>query len=1004
MVFPAAVIIISHNPQVQELAQQALAAAGCQAILAGSGGEGLRLAHDRHAQLLLAQVDPPDMPAEELCRRVKADAGLAGVRCGLLFTHPTDDERLAAVVEAGADSWITLPVSEAELAARLRALLRLQPPASSPPESEKRFMTFFRAIPAAVDILRLEDGQFVDLNDAWEALTGYSYEQAVGRTQDELDLWVDPSAQALQVAQALAQGRAQAEIRLRQRGGSLLDVAWSAERVELDGQAYLLCLTQDITRARQADELMHQRVSELEMLYQAGQALSRLLEPDEIGQRIIDLLAQYLNWHHAIVRQYHPDQGRLEVLGFHSAGLSSQQRRAERRRLEKVINPHNGLSGWALMHGVPLRIDDLATDPRYHEAYPGMRSGLYVPIQVGGRVIGVITVESDQPKAFRPADEQLLTTLAAQAGVAMENSRLYAETRQRLDELAAISKVSSALRSATNRDEMLPVIIDQVMLLFPAAGAAFALRNAADEGVVYELGVGKLSGFNRLHLPAGEGLVSRAFAGGEVYLHQPAAGETVDGLPAVADQLPLSMAFVPLLAQGQVFAAIVVGCEFDLTAGHVRLLKAIADIGASAMQRSALHEKTVHYAEELEQRVAERTAELTAANHELQRAHRAKNEFLANMSHELRTPLNGILGISEVMLEHIYGPLNEKQEKSLQLIESSGQHLLGLINDVLDLSKVEAGKIDLNHELVDVEEICQASLVFVKQSAMKKAIRVQFERHPAARKITADPKRLKQVLVNLLSNAVKFTPNGGRVALTVTPDEGYTALQFTVIDNGIGISDENQARLFKPFEQIDSSLNRQQDGTGLGLALVKRLVDLHGGAIQVTSQVGQGSSFSVSLPWDRLLSPIAEPPAEAQRAAPVRQAGLSGAGASRGLILLAEDNEVNILVMSEYLRGCGYQVQVVMTGEDALLKLPEIRPQLLLMDIQMPGMDGLEAMRRIRAGQEADLAGIPIVAVTARAMPGDRELCLQAGANAYLSKPVDLPRLLTVIQELLPGG
>ena len=401
----------------------------------------------------------------------------------------------------------------------------------------------------------------------------------------------------------------------------------------------------------------------------------------------------------------------------------------------------------------------------------------------------------------------------------------------------------------------------------------------------------------------------------------------------------------------------------------------------------------------LEQRVIKRTADLHRVNSELAKASRAKDEFLANMSHELRTPLNSILGMSELLLEQIRGPLNEYQQKSLRLVESSGQHLLALINDILDLSKIEAGKLELHPEPAEIVKVCEASLTFVREQAIKKIITLEFQPRQAGHIIVADQRYLKQILVNLLSNAVKFTPARGRVTLEVTTDVEKGLIQFSVADNGIGITPENLRRLFQPFVQVESSLNRQFEGTGLGLALVQRLTDLHGGSVQVESEVGHGSRFSINLPWQPDTSAMrkeeSELPsgksAEGTRAVP-------SADFQRGLILLVEDNPANVLTLGEYLESKNFRVVVAHNGLEAVTRASEINPNIILMDIQMPIMDGLEATRCLRA--DARFRSVPIVALTALAMPGDRERCLQAGVSEYLSKPVSLRQLVKMIDEL----
>jgi PAS domain S-box-containing protein len=408
----------------------------------------------------------------------------------------------------------------------------------------------------------------------------------------------------------------------------------------------------------------------------------------------------------------------------------------------------------------------------------------------------------------------------------------------------------------------------------------------------------------------------------------------------------------------------------------------------------------------LERRVDERTADLNRVNAELERASRAKDEFLANMSHELRTPLNSILGLSELLLEQLRGPLNEYQQKTLRIIESSGQHLLALINDILDISKIEAGKLELHPETVEVLKVCEASLAFVREQAVKKSILLEFQPGPAAHTIAADPRYLKQILVNLLTNAVKFTPANGQVALEVITDAELGLMQFRVRDTGIGITPENLSQLFRPFVQVESGLTRQYEGTGLGLALVQRLADLHGGSVQVESAVGEGSCFTVNLPWQPNMSSSQTPVEEADEFPASGQMGITDAVSSmpvrRGRILLVEDNPANVLTIGEYLEHKNFSVVVAHNGLEALVQAEASNPNIILMDIQMPIMDGLEATRRLRANPR--FRSVPIVALTALAMPGDREHCLQAGANEYVSKPVSLKQLVKIIDYLTGQG
>ncbi|HDN25512.1 MAG TPA: PAS domain S-box protein [Thioploca sp.] len=399
----------------------------------------------------------------------------------------------------------------------------------------------------------------------------------------------------------------------------------------------------------------------------------------------------------------------------------------------------------------------------------------------------------------------------------------------------------------------------------------------------------------------------------------------------------------------------------------------------------------------LAQRVEERTAELMRANMELARAARLKDEFIASMSHELRTPLNAILGMAEVLQEGSYGSVNESQIRSLHTIEESGRHLLSLINDILELAKIEAGKVQLEMNLVSAEQIANTCLRFIKKLAFKKRFKISTSFDIAVTTVQADDRCLKQILLNLLSNAVKFTPENGAINLEISGDAEHGVVNFIVSDTGIGIAETDLEYLFKPFVQINGGLNRTHEGTGLGLSLVYRLAEMHGGCVSVKSEVGKGSSFTVSLPWQPMMDKLQyddnQHNTDSQPELVVAKLHTSA------VILLVDDNPTIIETVSDYLKVKGYRVIIAYNGVQAIEQVITAHPDIILMDIQMQIMDGLEATRRIRAN--AEIAAIPIIALTALAMPGDKERCLEAGTNDYLSKPVSFKDLIAAIERLL---
>ncbi len=297
---------------------------------------------------------------------------------------------------------------------------------------------------------------------------------------------------------------------------------------------------------------------------------------------------------------------------------------------------------------------------------------------------------------------------------------------------------------------------------------------------------------------------------------------------------------IPIIRNERIVAVIGVGNKAqEYTQQDIEIAERFADYAWDITERKQMESTLAEERNQLARRVEERTADLSRANSNLARALRVKDEFLANMSHELRTPLNAILGLSESLGEQVAGPLNEKQQKYLSTINESGHHLLALINDILDLAKIEAGQITLDINKVDVNSVCQASLRMIKQLAQKKNQEVLFEIDSDLGLMWADERRLKQMIVNLLSNAVKFTPEYSRIGLEVHGDRAANKVVITVWDTGIGIQEEDLQRLFKPFVQLDSGLAREATGTGLGLALVAQMARLHGGSVHALSSTGR---------------------------------------------------------------------------------------------------------------------------------------------------------------------
>jgi PAS domain S-box-containing protein len=589
--------------------------------------------------------------------------------------------------------------------------------------------------------------------------------------------------------------------------------------------------------------------------------------------------------------------------------------------------------------------------------------------------------------------------------------RKLAEERiqRQLKRLNALRTIDTAISSSFDLDVILDILLEQVLSQLGVDASAVLLVNTQMQTIEYAASRGFHShALRHTHLKLGEGYASQAVLQRKT-IHisslMESGGKLADALQSAHEEF-VDYYGAPLIVKGEVKGVLEIYHHSHLksSAEWLEFLETLAGQTAIAIDNAQLFENLQRSNAELEQRVARRTAELNQTNLELEHANRTKDEFLATMSHELRTPLNSVLGLAESLLEQRRDPLSDYQQKSLQIIESSGRHLLELINDILDLSKIEAGKFDYYPQPVSVDELCRASLTFVKEQATRKFITITYTEETAVSKIYADPRRLKQILVNLLTNAVKFTLNHGQVDLQVRADAEQGRVQFSVSDNGIGIALEDLKQLFIPFAQVDSSLTREYEGTGLGLALVQKLTDLHGGSVDVESEVGKGSRFTINLPWRNDMEVIELPrkPLIGNSKQAEKSNVPSKALPKRGIVLLADDNMANILTIGDYLESHGYEVIIAQDGLKAIEKAQTTHPDIILLDIQMPVMNGLEAMAHLRAN--ARYADIPIIALTALAMPGDRERCLLAGASEYMSKPVSLKTLKQTIEDLLQNS
>lgn len=377
-----------------------------------------------------------------------------------------------------------------------------------------------------------------------------------------------------------------------------------------------------------------------------------------------------------------------------------------------------------------------------------------------------------------------------------------------------------------------------------------------------------------------------------------------------------------------------------------------------------------------------------------EQANRAKTQFLSNMSHELRTPLNVIIGYTDLLSEQLPGKLNEKQLKFISEISSSGKFLLSLINDLLDMSKIDAGAMELEMEDVSIDELINGIVSTMSRQFVKKKITVKTIIEPKLPVVTADLRKCKQILMNLLTNAVKFTPKDGRVEICAVSD-GDSRVRIEVRDTGSGIAEDKIDKIFSEFYQAEHVIDEQLGGTGIGLAITRRLVELHDGEIGVESKLGKGSTFWFTLPLKKL--PRNKPSEEKEVEEVLKENGVTTPKGRR--ILIAEDNEHNLAMVIEMMNAHNHQVVVARNGQEAVEMAKLHKPELILMDIRMPVMNGLEATQKLRSIPE--FVNTPIIAMSASTGFEAEKTYFAKGCTAHLAKPIHLKLLYAVLKKYL---
>jgi signal transduction histidine kinase/CheY-like chemotaxis protein len=633
------------------------------------------------------------------------------------------------------------------------------------------------------------------------------------------------------------------------------------------------------------------------------------------------------------------------------------------------------------------QITDVLADPDYGRAeaqrVAGYRTIMGVPMLLDGEVVGVLSVWRTQVRPFSGRAVEVLTTFAAQAALAVRTVDLVRTLESRTGELGhkvtqleALGAVGQAVSSSLNLTEVLNAIITQAVRLSGShGGSIFEFDQGAREFRVETVCGTSPEAFDalrRVRIGLDDTFIGKAAALGRPLELTDLRDAPLDPhLSVLAESGWRSLVAVPMLREGRIVGAMVIRRH---TPGRVP--QEIYDLLETFASQSSLALINAQLYRQLERQSAA-----------LEVASRHKSEFLASMSHELRTPLNAIIGFSEVLLERMFGELNERQDDYLRDIWSSGKHLLELLNDILDLSKIEAGQMVLNRSEFVVRECLEYCLSMVRERALKERILLSLEVDPQVGMLDADRLRFRQVVLNLLSNAVKFTPAGGRVGVRASIRDQDLIVE--VVDTGPGVAVEDRQRIFDSFQQ-GARHAEQTEGTGLGLTLSKQILELHGGRIWVESETGQGSTFGFALPagaGEPALTSL--PPAGLDSGVPTELA--SGPGPT---VVVVEDDRRSFDLLRVYLEAAGARVVSARDGEEGLDTVRRLSPAAVILDILLPGIDGWEVLAQLKADPET--AAIPVVVVS---MLDERGRGFALGAAEYLVKPVGKDPLLAAIHR-----
>ncbi len=629
-----------------------------------------------------------------------------------------------------------------------------------------------------------------------------------------------------------------------------------------------------------------------------------------------------------------------------------------------------------------MKVDDLSiirnigSDSRlfglFHRNFHTIQKALMVisaPLAVGGRWVGQIYAAYPREISFSVTDIRRLMALSGQAAIALENIDLLEETSRRANQLETAADIAAQATSTLDTDALLNRAVNLIRDRFGFYHVSIYLvedQRAVVHAATGDAGQQLVENQHFLDIKEGDSAIGHACHTGKTQIvNDVTFNPTHQPHPLLKDTR--AQVGIPLKTGQRVTGALDVQSNTvnAFSQDDVAVLQVLADQIAISLENAQSYE------------VAQRAVE------EMREVDRLKSEFLANMSHELRTPLNSIIGFSRVILKGIDGPINDLQQQDLEAIHHSGQHLLDMINNILDLSKIEAGKMELNIEEIQLNDVIESVISTARGLVKEKPIKIITEIPETLPVVNADRTRVRQILLNLLQNAAKFTDEGS-ITVKFEPVQFRNVIKISVSDTGIGIAEQDQEKLFERFSQVDSSLTRKVGGSGLGLSITKLLVEMQGGTIDMQSKVGEGSNFWFTIP-------IATPKIEAE---PKIEDDVN-LDSDANIIVSIDDDPQVIDLYQRYLRNHGYHVIALTQPENTIQRLKEIKPYAITLDIMMPHKDGWQVIQEIKTDPE--ISQIPVIICS---IVEERDKAYQLGAVDYLVKPILEDELVSAVNRL----